>query len=128
MQLRVIRNADQHEAALREIGRLIRAAPSEGTDDAEQLAVLALLVEDYEQERFPIGLPTPVEAIRFRMEQAGLTEQDLEPYIGSPSEVSELLSGKTPLTPRMIRALHTNLGIPAAVLIACPEPAADEDS
>lgn len=120
MKLQVIKNADQHEAALQEIERLVLQAPDEGTEDAERLAVLALLVETYEQEHFPIDTPTPVEAIRFRMEQAGLTPRDLEPYIGSRSKVSEVLSGKVPLSLRMIQALRDGLGIPADVLLTRP--------
>lgn len=121
MKLQVIKNADQHEAALQEIERLVLKAPKDGSDDAERLAVLALLVENYEKEHFPIERPTPVEAIRFRMEQAGLTQRDLEPYIGSRSKVSEVLSGKVDLSLRMIQALHEGLGIPADVLLSRPE-------
>jgi HTH-type transcriptional regulator/antitoxin HigA len=73
-------------------------------------------------KHFPIELPTPVEAIRFRMEQAGLEPRDLEPYIGSRGKVSEVLSGKQPLTLTMIRALHKHLGIPAEVLVGDAAP------
>lgn len=111
-----IRTEADHKAALARIDALMDAAA--GTPDADELSVLADLVEAYEAKHFPIELPTPVEAIRFRMEQAGLEPRDLEPYIGSRSKVSEVLSGKQPLTLPMIRALHTHLGIPAEVLVA----------
>lgn len=111
-----IRTEADHKAALARIDELMDAAA--GTPEADELSVLADLVEAYEAKHFPIELPTPVEAIRFRMEQAGLEPRDLEPYIGSRSKVSEVLSGKQPLTLPMIRALHTHLGIPAEVLVA----------
>jgi HTH-type transcriptional regulator/antitoxin HigA len=111
-----IRTEADHKAALARIDALMDAAA--GTPEADELSVLADLVEAYEAKHFPIELPTPVEAIRFRMEQAGLEPRDLEPYIGSRSKVSEVLSGKQPLTLPMIRALHTHLGIPAEVLVA----------
>jgi HTH-type transcriptional regulator/antitoxin HigA len=120
MKLQVIKNAVEHERALAEVERLINLDPEEGTDDAEMLAVLAVLVENYERDRFPIAAPTAVEAIRFRMEQEGLTQRDLEPYIGSRSKVSEVLKGKTPLSVRMMRALHSGLGIPAQSLLGEP--------
>lgn len=111
-----IRTEADHKAALARIDALMDAVA--GTPEADELAVLADLVEAYETKHFPIALPTPIEAIRFRMEQAGLEPRDLEPYIGSRSKVSEVLSGKQPLTLAMIRALHTHLGIPAEVLVA----------
>ena len=74
-------------------------------------------VETYEKERFPIAPPDPVDAIRFRMDQAGLSQRDLVPYLGSKSKASEVLSGKRPLTLSMIRALHDGLGIPSDVLL-----------
>jgi HTH-type transcriptional regulator/antitoxin HigA len=115
-QITPIRTDADHKAALARIDVLMDA--EEGTDEIDELAVLAELVEAYEAKHFLIELPTPVEAIRFRMEQAGLEPRDLEPYIGSRGKVSEVLSGKQPLTLPMIRALHTHLGIPAEVLVA----------
>ncbi len=88
-----------------------------GTPEADELDVLAILIETYEDEAYPIGLPTPVEAIKFRMEQQGLSQKDLMPYLGSSGRVSEVLSGKRELTLPMIRALVEGLGIPAEVLI-----------
>jgi HTH-type transcriptional regulator/antitoxin HigA len=119
--IKPIRTQADHKAALARIGVLMDA--DIGTPDADELSVLADLVEAYEAKHFPIELPTPIEAIRFRMEQAGLEPRDLEPYIGSRSKVSEVLSGKQPLTLPMIRALHTHLGIPADVLVSEATPA-----
>src|SRR5207244_97684 len=88
------------------------------------------LVQAYESANYPIALPDPLEAIRFRMEQQRLTQRDLVPYLGSRSRVSEVLSGKRSLTLPMIRALHSGLGIPASVLLREPGatlPHADPD-
>lgn len=109
-----IRTDEDHKAALARIEALMNAQA--GSPEIEELSVLADLVETYEARQFPLELPTPLEAIRFRMEQAGLEPRDLEPYIGSGGRVSEVLSGERPLTLAMIRALHKHLGIPAEVL------------
>lgn len=116
-----IRTEADHKAAMARIDVLMDAEV--GSPEIDELAVLAELVEAYEAKHFPIELPTPVEAIRFRMEQAGLEPRDLEPYIGSRGKVSEVLSGKQPLTLAMIRALHTHFGIPAEVLVGDVGPA-----
>ena len=110
-----IRTEADHKAALARMDALMDAQA--GSPEIDELSVLADLVESYEARHFPIELPTPVEAIRFRMEQAGLEPRDLEPYIGNLGRVEEVLSGKRPLTLAMIRALHKHLGIPAEVLI-----------
>jgi HTH-type transcriptional regulator / antitoxin HigA len=114
---RVIHTVTQHREALAELNRLLVLDPEDGTPEADELDLLALVVETYEKERFPIAPPDPVDAIRFRMDQAGLSQRDLVPYLGSKSKVSEVLSGKRPLTLSMIRALHEGLGIPADVLL-----------
>ena len=114
---RVIHHDTEHREALAELNRLLVLDPADGTPEADELDLLALTVESYEKERFPIASPDPVEAIRFRMDQAGLAQRDLTPYIGSKSKVSEVLSGKRSLTLSMIRALHEGLGIPADVLL-----------
>jgi len=88
-----------------------------GTRDADELDVLATLVDRYEWHRYPIEAPDPIDAIRFRMEQAGLRQCDLVPMIGTRARVSEALSGRRRLTLPMIRALHAHLGIPAESLI-----------
>jgi HTH-type transcriptional regulator / antitoxin HigA len=84
----------------------------------QRLDVLSTLIEAYERKHHPIDLPDPVEAIKFRMDQAGLSVKDLEPMIGQPNRVYEVLNHKRPLTLRMIRNLNKGLGISAQVLIA----------
>ena len=114
---RVIKNAADYEETLGEVERLIERDSAPGTPDAERLELLTLLIHNYEARLVQVRPPNPVEAIRFRMEQQGLTQRDLVPFIGSRSKVSEVLSGKRPLTLSMIRALHRGLGIPAESLL-----------
>ena len=118
MNLRPIRNEADYRAAIEESERLWDALP--GTPERDQLEVLAMLVDAYERERFPIDVPDPIDAIEFRMEQAGLTRNDLLPIFGSSGRVSEVLNGKRALTIEMIRALHEQLGIPYESLVARP--------
>jgi HTH-type transcriptional regulator/antitoxin HigA len=115
--IKVIKSEKEHETALAEISSLIDRDADPGTPEADRLEVLTVLVESYESQAFPKRVPEPLEAIRFRMDQQNLKQRDLVPYIGSPSKVSEVLSGKRPLTLSMMRALHSQLGIPAAVLL-----------
>lgn len=115
MNPKVIKTQADYQAALDYIETLMDAQP--GTRQAEELELFAVLVESYEREHFPIGLPDPVEAIKFRMEQQGLTRKDLERFIGSQSKVSEVLNRKRSLSVAMIRALHTGIDIPAEVLL-----------
>lgn len=110
-----VRTPGQYEKAKARISALIKKADESSLDE---LDVLGTLVGQYEREHFPLEAPTPLEAIRFRMTQTGMMSRDLEPFIGSRSRVSEVLSGKRPLSLDMIRALHRHLGIPAEVLIA----------
>jgi HTH-type transcriptional regulator/antitoxin HigA len=124
---RVIHTDAEHAEALEALNRLLVLDPEPGTREAEELELLALIVESYEKERFPIAPPDPVDAIRFRMDQAGLSQKDLVPFMGSKSRVSEVLAGKRPLTLSMIRALHEGLGIPAEVLLQ-RSPDAEPDS
>lgn len=118
MKPKIIKTEADYQAALAHLEGLMDAPP--GSSEEEELELFAMLIDAYEEEAFPIGLPDPVAAIRFRMEQQGLTRQDLEQYIGSQSKVSEVLNGKRPLSLAMIRALHTGLGIPAEVLLHKP--------
>lgn len=118
MAPKVIKSEHDYELTLGRIEALMDSEPN--TPEGDELELLTALVEIYERERFPIGLPEPIEAIRFRMEQGGLQQQDLVPYVGSRSKVSEILSRKRPLSLRMIRALHRGLGIPAEVLLQEP--------
>ncbi|MCW4151008.1 transcriptional regulator [Halomonas sp. 18H] len=90
----------------------------DGTPEADELEVLSILIEHYEDQRYPIGASDPVEAIRFRMEQRGLSPRDLEPLIGPSGRVSEVLNRKRSLSLRMIRRLHDGLDIPYESLMA----------
>jgi HTH-type transcriptional regulator/antitoxin HigA len=117
---RIIHTDDEHHAALAALDRLMAIDPESGTPEADELELLALVIEAYEKEHFPIGLPDPVDAIRFCMDQQGLTRRDLEAYIGSRARVAEVLSGKRALSMRMIRALHAGLDIPLEVLVQEP--------
>lgn len=126
--IKVIKTESDYDAALAAIEDLIDRNPDRGTSKADELEVLALLVEQYESRNFPSSLPDPIEAIKFRMEQQRLTQRDLIPFIGSRSRVSEVLSRKRPLTLSMIRSLHSNLGIPARVLLQERDPSLLEES
>ena len=116
--IRAIRTEADYEAALVRVGALMDA--EFGTPEGDELDVLTDLVGLYESQHVAIGYPSPIGAIRFRMEQGGLSPRDLVPLIGSRAKVSELLSGKRPLSMQMARALHANLGIPADVLLQQP--------
>jgi HTH-type transcriptional regulator / antitoxin HigA len=114
-ELKPIRSEADHRAALAEIEALW-GAPS-GTPEGDRLDVLATLIESYEAQHHPIDPPDPIEAIRFRMEQQGLTRKDLEEIIGTRTRIAEVLSRKRGLSIGMIRRLHDKLGIPAEILI-----------
>lgn len=122
MNPRIIKTNADYKRALGEAESLVALDPDPGTDEAERLDLLSLLIEKYESEKFPIELPDPLEAIKFRMDEQGLRQRDLIPFIGSKSKVSEVLAGKRSLTVSMIRALHEGLGIPAEVLLQEPQP------
>jgi len=115
MNLRPIRNETDYREAIEESERLGDARP--GTLERDRLEVLAMLVDVYEREKFPIGPPDPIEAIKFRMEQAGLTRNDLLPIFGTSGRVSEVLNGRRALTIEMIRGLHERFGISYEVLV-----------
>jgi HTH-type transcriptional regulator/antitoxin HigA len=113
--IRPIRTKKDYEAALAEVERLWGAKL--GTPDGDRLDVLATLIDAYENTHEPIDPPDPIEAIKFRMEQQGLTRKDLEPMIGTRTRVAEVLNRKRNLSIGMIRRLHKELGIQAEVLI-----------
>lgn len=115
MTIRPIKNDSDHESALKRIQALMSAEA--GTDEGDELDVLATLVDAYEAKHFPVEMPDPIEAIRFRMEQTGLERKDLEPFIGSRARVSEVLNKRRGLSLKMIRALHKELDIPLEALI-----------
>lgn len=115
MKPKVIKTEAEHKAALARIDRIFDALP--GTPKGDELELLLLLVETFEESAYPIDPPSPIAAIRFRMEQQGLEPKDLVPYIGSKSKVSEVLSGRRPLSLSMIRRLVAGLHLPAEVAI-----------
>jgi HTH-type transcriptional regulator/antitoxin HigA len=114
-ELRPIRTKADYERALSEVERLWGA--KNGTPKGDRLDVLATLIDAYEAEHYPMDPPDPVEAIKFRMEQKGLSRKDLEPLIGTRTRVAEVLNRKRSLSISMIRRLHQHLGISADVLI-----------
>ena len=115
MDIKPIKTNRDYRQALKEIETLMSAKAN--TPKGDRLDVLVTLVEAYERAHFPMDLPDAVDAIRFRMEQSGLTVEDLEPVIGRKNRVYEVLSRRRPLTLRMIEGLHTKFGIPAESLI-----------
>ncbi|HEV2972902.1 MAG TPA: helix-turn-helix domain-containing protein [Pirellulales bacterium] len=115
MEIKPIKNDRDYRRAMAMIDTLMDARAN--TREGDYLDVLVTLVDKWEQEHFPIDAPDPVEAIRFVMEQRGLSRRDLEPLIGSRARVAEVLNRKRSLTLPMIRRLHDGLGIPAEVLI-----------
>jgi len=115
MNITPIRTKADHKAALKEIESLMNAKAN--TPEGDRLDVIVTLVEAYERAHFPMDLPDAVDAIKFRMEQSGLTPADLEPVIGRLNRVYEVLSRKRPLTLRMIEGLHKKFGIPAESLL-----------
>lgn len=126
---KLIKTKRDHAQALVEIDRLMELEPLPGSPEANALELLAHLVEEFERTLFPPEMPSVADAILHRLDQLGLTRRDLGPFIGSRSKVSEVLAGKRPLSLRMIRALHTGLGISAETLLQEPGaelPAAEE--
>ena len=121
MDIRPIHTEDDYKSALRELSAYFDNEPVPGTPDGDRFEILLTLVGAYEARHYPIDLPDPVEAIKFRMEQAGLTLKDLVPAIGRLNRVYEILNRKRPLTLPMIWKLHKNLGIPAESLIQPPK-------
>jgi HTH-type transcriptional regulator/antitoxin HigA len=116
MKLKPIKTKTEYKAALCEVEALFDAP--EGTPQADKLEVLAMLVEKYEAEHYPIPAPDPIDFLSYAMEARGLSRKDLEQYIGSRGRVAEVLNRARPLTLAMIRRLSEGLGLPADVLIA----------
>ncbi|HEY3640758.1 MAG TPA: helix-turn-helix domain-containing protein [Xanthobacteraceae bacterium] len=114
-EVKPIRTRRDYDAALKEVERLWGAKAK--TRDGDRLDVLATLIDAYEAEQYPMDPPDPIEAIKFRMEQQGLTRRDLEELIGTRTRIAEVLNGKRGLSIGMIRRLHRRLGISAEVLI-----------
>lgn len=118
-----IRNNSDYQAALALVSSLFDNPPSPDSTDGERFDVLITLIEAYEAKHFPIDLPDPIDAIKFRMEQAGLSAKDLEPAIGRSNRVYEVLNGKRRLTLAMVWRLHTMFGIPTDCLVKPPQAA-----
>jgi HTH-type transcriptional regulator / antitoxin HigA len=114
-EVRPIRTKRDYEAALKDVERLWGAEI--GTRDGDRLDVLATLIDAYEADHYPMDPPDPIEAIKFRMEQQGLTRRDLEEIIGTRTRIAEVMNRKRGLSIAMIRRLHERLGISADVLI-----------
>ena len=117
MEIRPIRTKSDYKAALKIVSALVDADPKRGTPDGDRLEVLGTLVEAYEAQHYPIALPDPIDAIKFRMEQQGLRPKDLTPMIGGLNRVYEVLNRKRPLSIAMVRRLNAGLGISAECLI-----------
>ncbi|MFM7014958.1 MAG: type II toxin-antitoxin system HigA family antitoxin [Bacteroidota bacterium] len=115
MQLKVIKTEKQYQEAIKRLDEIFNS--KKGSKTADELELLSLLIEKYENETSPIDLPDPIEAIKFRMEQLGYKQKDLAAAIGLKSRVSEVLNRKRKLTLDMIRKLHITLGIPTEVLL-----------
>lgn len=115
MTLKLIKTKKDYQTAMARLENIFDAKP--GTANGDELEVLALLVDKYEQEHYPIDFPDPIEAIKFRLEQLGYNQSDLANVVGLKSRASEILNKKRRLTLDMIRNLHDTLHIPTDVLI-----------
>ena len=117
MDIRPIHTKADYRAAFKIVSALVDADPKRGTPEADRLEVLGTLLEAYEARHYPLELPDPIEAIKFRMEQQGLSAKDLTPMIGGLNRVYEVLNRKRPLSIAMVRRLNSSLGISAECLI-----------
>lgn len=120
--IRPIHNETEYTAALKRIETYFQHEPKPGTPAADHFDLLALVIEDYENKRWPIDPPDPVDAIRWRMETGGLTQGDLGRLIGSRQRASDVLSRRRRLTMQMAWKLHRDWGIPAEALIRPQTP------
>lgn len=115
MKIKPIRNEKDYQNALKRLEEIFDA--KRGTEEGDELEILSILIDNYENENFPIEMPDPIEAIKFRMEQMGMKQKDLEEVFGFKSRVSEILNKKRKLTLEMVRNLNSKLHIPTEVLI-----------
>lgn len=120
MDIRPIHTEADYKAALRDVSGYFDNEPAPGTEDADRFEILLTLIEAYEAKHYPVDLPDPIEAIKFRMDQEGLSAKDLVPAIGRVNRVYEILNGRRPLSLPMIWRLHEMFGIPAESLIKPP--------
>jgi HTH-type transcriptional regulator / antitoxin HigA len=116
MKMAPIKNEKEYQTALKELEKVFDAEP--GTSEGDIGEVLVLLIEDYEKKHFPIDSPDPIEAIKYIMEEKGLTNKDIIPYFGSKSLVSAVLNRRRNLSLKMIKSLHDGLGLPYEILMA----------
>lgn len=119
MEIKVIQSDEQHLSYLREISDLVEK-PHPTNSDLDRLRLLSVVIESYENSKYPLDPVDPIDAIKFRLHEKGMKQSDLVPFIGTSGRVSEILSGKRPLTVAMIRALSQALGISADILISEP--------
>lgn len=115
MKIKPIRNEADYQKALERLEVIFDA--KRGTEEGDELEILAMVIDNYENENFPIDMPDPIAAINFRMEQMGLKQKDLVKMIGFKSRVSEIMNKKRKLTLEMIRKLNADLNIPTEILI-----------
>ena len=115
MKLKPIKNANDYDEAIQRLELIFDAKP--GTPEGDELEILSILIDQYEKDHFPIDLPDPIEAVKYRMEQLNMKQKDLANTIGFKSRVSEVLNKKRKLTLDMIRKLHEQLNIPTSILI-----------
>ena len=115
MNITPIRNEKDYQRALNRLEEIFDA--KKGTEQGDELEILSILIDRFENEMFPIGMPDPIEAIKFRMEQMGMKQKDLAEVVGFKSRVSEILNKKRKLTLDMIRKLNSTLHIPTEVLV-----------
>ena len=115
MEIKPIKTSKDYNQALKRLEFIFDA--KQGTPEGDELEVLGILIDEYEREQFPFGLPDPIEAIKFRMEQMGYSQNDLATIVGLKSRASEILNRKRKLSLEMIRKLHEELNIPTDVLI-----------
>ncbi|MES2654299.1 MAG: transcriptional regulator [Bacteroidota bacterium] len=115
MEIKIIKTETDYNKALERLELIFDAKPN--TSEGDELAILGILIEQYENENFPVDLPDPIEAIKFRMEQMGYSQTDLANIVGFKGRASEILNRKRKLSLKMIRQLHDNLHIPTDVLI-----------
>jgi len=121
MSIRPIHNETDYDKALDRVDELMDLSPALGTAQSDELEVLALLIEKYEEKAWAISEPDPIEAIKVRMEQMHLKQKDLVPYIGNKSKVSEVLNRKVGLSLGMITSLAKGLHLPLEVLVQSSE-------
>jgi HTH-type transcriptional regulator/antitoxin HigA len=115
MNIKPVKTEEDYQWALRRLEELFTTKPD--TKEGDELEILGILIENYEEEHFPVDSPDPIEALKFRMDQMGLDQKDLTRIIGSKSRTSDLLNRKRPLSIQQIRRLHNELHIPADVLL-----------